>query len=329
MPKVSVVIPTYNREKLVSEAIQSVLRQTYTNFELIVVDDGSTDNTKVVVDSYKDPRIRYEYQENRGVSAARNNGINVSTGDYIAFLDSDDLYLEAALEKSVNSLESHKQVGFSYGQRYNMRENGEVVYRIRKSPFHSSSTVIDSIEQVRELITASPTVTSAPTIRRSCFEKIGGFNEDLWFAEDYHFYVRLSKRYPSFYIAEPLMYRRCHRNQFSSVAKPGKEKAFPLILAEVFNDPEISPQCMDLKGKAHSYFYSSWMADSVYRVNKKLARQYLRKSIRFYPGVIFRREMLHILYIYLSSLLPERMRLRIRDFKRRFRHTMRDFKWRF
>jgi glycosyltransferase involved in cell wall biosynthesis len=317
MPKVSVVIPTYNREKFVSEAIQSVLRQTYIDFEIIVVDDGSTDNTKTAVGDFKDPRIRYEYQEHRGVSAARNTGIRLSTADYVAFLDSDDLYLETTLEKSVNSLESHKQVGFSYGERYNIRENGEVMHSASKSPSRGSSKVIDSIEQTRELISAYPKVTSAPTVRRSCIEKIGGFNEDLWFAEDYHFYIRLAKRYPSFFIGEPLMYRRCHRNQFSSTAEPGKEKAFPLILKEVFNDPDISPQIMDLKGWAYCYFYSSWMAAGVCCYNKKLARQYLKESIRFYPGVIFRREILNIIYIFLLSLLPDRVRLRIRNFKRR------------
>jgi glycosyltransferase involved in cell wall biosynthesis len=322
MPRVSVIIPTYNREKLVREAIQSVLRQTYTDFELIVVDDGSTDNTKVVVDRFNDPRISYVYQENRGVSAARNTGINISQAEYIAFLDSDDLYLEAALEKSVNSLESHKQVGFSYGQCYVMREDGETVYRIRKSPFHNYSTVINSIEQVRELLSDAVITTSTLTARRSCLEKINGFNEDLWFAEDYHFFIRLAKRYPSFYIAEPLIFRRLHRNQLSGSLKPGKEKAFLLILEEVFNDPDISPHCADLKGKAHSYFYSSWMAGSVYRSNKKLARRYLRKSIRFYPKVIFRRQIRHILYLYLLSLLPERMRLGIRDFKRRLQYIL-------
>ncbi len=316
------VIPTYNREKLLGETIQSVLRQTFTDFELIVVDDGSTDNTKAVVESYKDPRIRYVYQENRGASAALNTGINISAAEYIAFLDSDDLYLEAALEKSVNSLESHKQVGFSYGQTYRMRLGGKV-YRRRKSPFHSSSTLIDSIEQVRELlserVSACPISLPTLTVRRSCLERIGGFNEDLWYCEDFHLFIRLAKRYPSFYIAEPLTYCREHRGQITCVCKPGKEKAFPLILAEVFNDPAISPQCMDLNRKAHSYFFSA-MAGSVYGVNMKLARQYLRNSLKFYPGVIFCREMLHIIYIYLSSLLPDRIRLKMRDFKRPFRY---------
>ncbi len=318
MPRISVIIPTYNREKLVREAIQSVLRQTYTYFELIVVDDGSTDNTKAVVNSFQDPRVRYEYQAKRGTSAARNTGINCSTTEYLAFLDSDDLYLETALEKSVSALDSHPEAGFSHGQALVMSETGEVSRTAGKSRVHARSTVIDSIDQVREMITSGPILTPTVMARRSCIEKIDGFSEDLWFAQDYHFFVRLAMKCPSFYIAEPLIYRRIHRDMVSIITRPGKEKAFPLILEAVFGDPAISPRYMNLWGEAHSYFYSNWMARSVYRYNKKLARQYLRKSVRFYPKVIFQRRVLKILYLYLLSLTPDRWRLAIRDLKRRW-----------
>jgi glycosyltransferase involved in cell wall biosynthesis len=321
MPKISVIIPTYNREKLVGETIQSVLRQTFTDLEVIVVDDGSTDNTKAVVDSYTDPRIKYVYQENRGASAARNKGIKISKGDYIAFLDSDDLYLENALKKSFDALESHKQVGFSYGQAY-MMMRGDVI-RIRKNPFHNSSTVIDSVKQIRELLSdffSSPITMSTLVVKRYYVEEIGGFDEDLWFWEDGHFFIRMAKRSPSFYIAEPLIFRRLHSAQLNIVTKPGKEKAFPLILAEVFEDPDISPQCMNLKDKVYSDFFIYGMAQSVYRFDGKRARRFLRKSIRFYPRVIFCREMLRILYLYLASLMPDLLWLKVRDFKRRFRY---------
>lgn len=96
--KVSVIIPTYNYGRFLGEAIQSVLDQTFTDFELIVVDDGSTDNTKEVVSSFKDSRIKYIFQENCGVSAAQNTGIRASTGEYIAILGSDDKWFPENLE---------------------------------------------------------------------------------------------------------------------------------------------------------------------------------------------------------------------------------------
>lgn len=107
---VSVIIPTYNRSDRIEKSIKSVLDQTYNNFEIIVVDDGSTDNTKAIVTSINDSRIRYIYQENAGACVARNLGINTARGEYIAFQDSDDLWVKTKLEKQVAVLEKEKRV---------------------------------------------------------------------------------------------------------------------------------------------------------------------------------------------------------------------------
>ena len=104
---ISVIIPTYNRAHLIKRSAQSVLNQTYKNLELIIVDDGSTDNTKEVIDSLNDERIVYVKQENHGVSSARNTGINVANGKYIAFQDSDDIWHSDKLEKQINTLKQN------------------------------------------------------------------------------------------------------------------------------------------------------------------------------------------------------------------------------
>src|SRR5712692_4293853 len=113
-PTVSVVIPVYNGERYLAEAISSVLDQTYKNFELIVVDDGSTDQSAAVVRSFTDDRIRYLYQSNGGASKARNLGVAASRGTVIAFLDSDDVWLPHKLERQIDCLASHKDVGAVY-----------------------------------------------------------------------------------------------------------------------------------------------------------------------------------------------------------------------
>jgi glycosyltransferase involved in cell wall biosynthesis len=321
LPKVAVIIPTYNRANLIGEGIQSVLHQTFTDFEIIVVDDGSSDNTKDVVARYTDPRIRYEYRENNGVSAARNAGAKVCNAEYVAFLDSDDIYLENALEKMIKSLDAHKQVGYSYGQA-NIMKVGKTAYRIRKSHVHESSVVLESKEQLRELIFHKPMNVSTSIIRHSCFDEIGGFNEDLWFAEDHHLFVRLSKKYPSAYIAEPVTNMRFHSIQLQREVKPGREKAFLSILQEIFEDPTIAPEFEDLKGEAYCYNYRTWIANSAYEMDMKLFRQYMRKAIGFYPQVLLKPEILMISYKYVSSLLPNRVRLGLRDLKRRFRYTL-------
>jgi len=112
MPKVSVIIPTYSYSKYIEKAINSVLAQTYRDFEIIVVDDGSTDNTRKIIETkYKD-KVRYFYQENKGASAARNKGIKESKGEYLAFLDQDDLFHPLSLEKKVDFLNRNSEFGW-------------------------------------------------------------------------------------------------------------------------------------------------------------------------------------------------------------------------
>ncbi len=112
---VSVIIPVYNGEKFIQDAIESVLAQTYKDYEIIVVNDGSTDNTEEVLKPYIDKRlIRYFYQENKGVSAARNKGIREARGEYIAFLDADDVWVDVHLQNSVDALFSHPEAGLSF-----------------------------------------------------------------------------------------------------------------------------------------------------------------------------------------------------------------------
>src|SRR4030043_1751206 len=112
MPKVSVIIPTFNRAGMVVEAIESVLKQTYADFEIIVVDDGSRDNTREAVAGLKDPHIKYIYQENQGVSGAMNTGILASRAEYIVWLASDNMMLDGSLQKCVDFMERHPEVGF-------------------------------------------------------------------------------------------------------------------------------------------------------------------------------------------------------------------------
>ncbi|MGA2668939.1 MAG: glycosyltransferase [Ignavibacteria bacterium] len=321
MPKISVIIPTYNRASLISESIDSVLYQTYKDFDLIIVDDGSTDNTKEIISRYDDPRVKYEYRENRGVSAARNYGAEMTSADYIIFLDSDDILLENSLEKFVNCLDFNKEVGFGYGQANIMKVGGEV-YRVRKSHFFTDSQIIDPVKQIRELIFHKPYTVSTCAMRLSCFNAIGGFNEDMWFAEDWQFFVRLAKRYSAFYIAEPVTNMRVHDNQLQNEVKPGREKAFFSIIKEVFEDPIFAPKVEDIKGQAYCHIYNSILAELASGEDSKLARKYQIMAVRFYPSIIFKRDIMFITYKYFASLLPACMRIRLRNIKHHFKYTL-------
>ena len=126
MPKVSVIIPTYNREEFITETIKSVLNQTYKDFEIIVVDDGSTDNTKQKLEPFKS-KIKLIEQKNSERAVARNNGVKSSSGEYIAFLDSDDLWIKNKLENQVNFLDEKKDFILTYGQSFRINEHGKPI----------------------------------------------------------------------------------------------------------------------------------------------------------------------------------------------------------
>ena len=318
MPKVSVVIPTYNYARFLGEAIQSVLDQTFDDFELIIVDDGSTDNTKEVVASFADPRVKYIYQENRGVCAAQNTGIQASIGEYIALLGADDVLLENALEKGVEVLDSYPEVGFSYAQAYIMDENGHI-YRVRKSSFLDASTIVDGRKEIRDLLVPYRITISAVMMRHHCLDEVGGFDEKIGnIAEDRHLIIRLAKRYSAAYIAEPLVKYRVQPGSLSRHANPRvAEEAFLLILQEVFEDPDFAPHFQSWKNEAYSYFYRR-IASYAYGKDARLARHYMRKALRVYPQIMLQRNGIAIVYRYATLFLPDRLWLAFRHLKRHF-----------
>lgn len=194
MPYFSVVIPTYNRSKLVSRAIDSVLAQTFTDFELIVVDDGSTDDTKEALKKYEgDSRFRYVYQENAKESAARNNGSSLATGDYVCFLDSDDVYYPhhlATMKRVVEENNHAKAFYHSFCEIQN--EQGEV--RKKQEEYFPSDNPIYKIY----LNKALPNNVCLP---REIAQKFK-FREDIYIDEDAELFYRIASEYPVITIPE-------------------------------------------------------------------------------------------------------------------------------
>jgi len=197
----SVIIPTYNRRAIVVEAIRSVLNQTCTDFELIIVDDGSTDDTAPRIASlFSDPRLRLIRQENRGPSAARNRGATHAKGRILAFLDSDDLWLPRKLE--VQALEFGESPDLLITQTEEIWMRNEV--RKQPAPRHRKQGG-DFFHRAVDLCLVSP---SAAAIRRDFFQDIGGFDEDLPAAEDYDLWLRILARDPIALNPEPLVIKR-------------------------------------------------------------------------------------------------------------------------
>lgn len=209
-PLISVVIPTYNRADFVGEAIDSVLAQTWPHFELLLVDDGSTDDTQAVLAKYeRDPRVRLFRQENQGQSVARNNALKEAKGDFIAFLDSDNRWLPHRLARGMEMLEAHPEVDIVYANNITIDESG------KKSP---SAAVMrrHSGWITRELWQDNCVTMNTTLVRRHCFDEMGGMDTTCKRADDYELWLRLSTRYRFMHIPEQVAEYRVMADQISS-----------------------------------------------------------------------------------------------------------------
>lgn len=202
-PQVSIILPTYNRAHLVGRSIQSILVQSYEDFELIVVDDASSDNTKEVVKGMHDPRIRYiTYQVNRGASYARNVGIKEAKGIYIAFQDSDDEWMTQKLEKQMEIfVTAPDDVGVVYCDMIKINEK-ESRERYWHSPLVIDGRLIHP--ETLDYQVARLGIVSA-IIKKECFETIGLFDESMSKYEDLDLFIRLSKKYRFIHLPTPLV----------------------------------------------------------------------------------------------------------------------------
>ena len=233
MPNISVVITTYNRANYVSRAIESVLRQTYPDWELVIVDDGSTDETPKVVSRYltNDGKVRYIKQANQGLSAARNKGIAETHGKYLAFLDDDDWWVPEKLETQVTYMEARPNVGLSYTRLRIIREtNGKL----------DDSTVIPAkmATTFEEIIDDSFIPASTVLIRRNCLEHMDWFKIDAVPQEDLELWLRFSQKWKIDALDIPLtVMKKDARAQLSQDDIRGIKKNI-----EIINAIELSPE---------------------------------------------------------------------------------------
>jgi glycosyltransferase involved in cell wall biosynthesis len=190
-PLVSIVIPTHNRRVLLEQAVLSVLAQTYTRWELIIVDDGSTDDTPVYLDAITDPRIRTLHQRHSGrISTTRNAGVRVARGELVAFLDSDDLWPPRKLALQATKIVEAPDCGWCYGKSQLIDESGKALPRdpIPAGDLASGWVLLNVL-----LLNRVALATPGMMVKRAVFEQIGGYDESLELAEDFDLGVRLAQ----------------------------------------------------------------------------------------------------------------------------------------
>ena len=215
-PEVSIVLPTYNRLPLLRKAVASVIGQTFSDWELIVVVDGSTDDTREYLEAIEDPRVRPIWLENRGVTSARNAGLRLARGEWVAFHDSDDLWLPEKLEWQLQRVTAHPACRWSYTRYSFIDSNGTPLpERSNLLPLPVSGHILEPLLRF-EVSTAVPTML----VQHSLIEEIGGFDAKMLFLSDYDFILRLAACSEVYALSEMLTLVREHPGRTTARLRP-------------------------------------------------------------------------------------------------------------
>jgi len=226
---VSIIIPCYNQGRFLSEAIRSAVDQDYPHKEIIVVNDGSTDNTRDAASEFHHA-VTYVEQENRGVSAARNMAIEIASGNYICFLDGDDILLPHSVSKRVQYLDTHPDTGMVCGDAITFNDGGSIGLKSVTSgkPHHPTNFRWETVDYTATMSTAM--------VRRSCLEKVGLFEESLRVSEDWLLFVKLSLHFNMAYLGEPLVMYRLHSNNITKTVVLNNA-SHRTAIAQIMNAP--------------------------------------------------------------------------------------------
>ncbi len=232
-PKVSVVIPTYNRADLIGLALESIQRQSFRDYEIVVIDDGSKDGTDAVV-AAQAPEARYTWQENVGIPEAINVCVRAARGEYIAFLGSDDALLPGALERQVAALDANPNVGMVHGAAWLMDEAGRLTEVLRPR-FANGDYVRDGLAERVDLLFTNHIVAPTVMIRRQCFDEAGLFDLRLGLYEDWNMWNRVLKTWDVAYLHQPVTCYRVHGGDAGSIfhtADPRRLERFRRLCLE-------------------------------------------------------------------------------------------------
>lgn len=302
-PLVSVILPTYNRAHLIKKSIQSVLQQTFKDFELLVVDDGSADDTESVVHNLSDPRIKYiKCIENKGVSSARNIGIKNAQGEYIALQDSDTEWYPNKLEMHMEAFKTvSPDVGVVYTGLYRFSKNGKKVY-------YPTNHTLPGGDIHSELLLKAGIWTVAVVIKKECFNIVDVFDETMPCVEDWELFIRLSKEFKFRYIDKPSYIS--HYTEGSLLTNQSAcLKSLERILEKHKDDFNKNKKALSF----HSYRIAIMHSDNN-DFNK--ARKYLLKSILADPYNI-KYYKSYIESLFGKNFIKQFLKI-VRGFKKRF-----------
>jgi glycosyltransferase involved in cell wall biosynthesis len=303
MPKVSVLISTFNRTDYLRMALDSALAQDYPDFEIVILDDGSTDNTADVISEYSDPRIHYHWQPNQGVARTYNRLMELGEGEYFHHLDNDDILMPGALTTMAALLDANPSAGIAYGEAPVIDSIGRI-YSHRRVPKNlAAKGLVPSVVAFKELLSGCHITTSTVMMRRSVLYRVAPFQPEAVPGEDWDFWLRIAAEFDVVCTPQSIAYYRIHSNSITGAYNVEKVLAsHEFALGKIFADPAFKHN--HLKGYAYACLERTLALVAArgrrrFDVGNHLVRALLRR-----PGFAFERETLGVLYEGAKSLLP-------------------------
>ena len=265
-PTISIVIPAYNAESTILETVESVQQQTFSDIEIILINDGSTDRTLELLQKIEDDRLKIFSYENGGLSVARNRGIANATGEFISFIDADDLWTPDKLELQLGALKSNPQAGVAYSWTYYFSHDPQKDSYLGNSVNFSGDVFTQLL--LKNFMASSG---SNPLIRRKAIESVGGFDPALNFCEDWDFYLRLAV--DCFFVVVP-KYQIFYRQSVNSLSSQveAMEKGGLLAIEKAYKVAPLKFQHLKNQSLAWLYLYCT--------------QQYLKKNVNNIDAVI-------------------------------------------
>ena len=308
---ISVIIPTYNCGAFIKEALDSVFVQTFTDYEVIVVDDGSTDNTRGVVDRFGE-KVRYIYQENKGVSAARNTGIKNAQGRFIAFLDADDIWLPKKLELQMKAMSESDSIGIVACGLFCIRGKDNIEKEVIPKNYPNKNQLIQELCCDPDVFFGAG---SSVLVRRECFQKLGLFDENLHAAEDWDMCLRIAKSYDVRSVQLPLLEYRARAGSAVSGKNAEQFLAQELrFMNKIFQSNDFKWRLF-LKARAYSHRYlrASGACEAIGQCEG--SKKYLLKAIFVYPPILLRETIFdRFLFFIPGRSQYKRLKNRVRRF---------------
>lgn len=313
MPLVSVIIPAYNAEKTILETIESLQEQTLSDFEIIVINDGSTDRTIELLSALSDPRLKVFSYENGGLPTARNRGISHATGEFISFIDADDLWTSDKLQAQIEALQVHPEAGVAYSWTAFINESSQFLYAWE--PIYFEGDIYPEI-LLQNFISSGSNIL----VRKQFIEQAGLFDPSLKSAEDWDYYIRLAALCPFVVVPKyQILYRRSSQSMTSKVDV--MEKYILQVIERAFQQAPVNLKPLKKQSLARTYKYLSQLCMAHISDQKgiKQASQKFIQAVQLYPQLLLEKSSQRLFFkILILRFLPSQVARKMTQTLKRF-----------